>query len=74
MTTYPLSHIIRIQRVNRVRAPWLRRMGDEVAQLEGVIDEIKQIASQRGLDSQSAYDFVLEDIEDRCLKALGGEQ
>ena len=50
----------------------LLKYGDGVNKLEDAIGEIQQIASQRGLDGQSTYDSVLEDIEDRCLKVLGG--
>ena len=36
MNKYPLSHMIRIQRVNRIRVPWLQKIGGEVAKLERV--------------------------------------
>jgi len=71
MNKYPLSHAVRCQRVSWIRAPWLQAIGLEILKLENALGEIQQIASQRGLDSQNTYDFVLEDIEDRCLKALG---
>ena len=37
MNRYPLSHMIRIQRVNRIRAPWLQRIGTEVTKLEKIV-------------------------------------
>ena len=36
MNQHPLSHMIRIQRVNRIRVAWLLAIGTEVEKLERV--------------------------------------
>ena len=43
MTKYPMSHMIRIKRVTRIRVAWLQRIGSEVAKLERVAREAKKL-------------------------------
>ena len=56
MKIYPLSHMIRIQRVNRIRSPWLMHIGDEVAKLEAEIRDLRFLtASSYHLLKKTSY-------------------
>ena len=72
MNKYPLSHMIRIQRVNRIRAPWLQKMGGEVAKLERVarsIDGLMEIAEIAMPDTYFASDSRVCEARE-ALKAV----
>jgi len=69
----PKGMVLSYENVLADVADYAVQLEERVRELEEELGEIQQIASSRGLDSQNTYDSVLEDIEDRCLKALKGK-
>ena len=67
MKIYLLSHMIRIQRVNRIRSPWLMHIGDEVAKLEAENEELMERNNQSTYCAYCGEDFPL-DIEHTTLR------
>ena len=64
MNKYPLSHMIRIQRVNRIRAPWLQKIGGEVKKLERVrkaADALSWPFPQ--IEQQEELELALKEVE-----------
>ena len=71
MNRYPPSHIIRAQRVNRIRAPWLQRIGLEVLRLEEVVKIAKEVDNDAYFSMEGGKHFLVDfDIIDRLHESL----
>ena len=71
MNRYPPSHIIRAQRVNRIRAPWLQRIGLEVLRLEEVVKIAREVDNDAYFSTEGGKHLLVEfDIIDRLHESL----
>jgi hypothetical protein len=63
--------MIRIQRVNRIRAPWLQRIGTEVTKLEKVVKVARDIDKDAYFSSEGGKHFLVDfDLIDNLHEAL----
>ena len=64
MNRYALSHMIRIQRVNRVRSPWLLGIGNDVEKLERVVLAAKALSWPfPQIEQQDELELALKEAE-----------
>lgn len=71
MNRYPLSHMVKIQRVNRIRAPWLQKIGTEIVKLEKVVNIARDIDKDAYFSMEGGKHFLVDfDLIDSLHEAL----